>query len=85
MVIGLLAVAIVCFVLTHRTLVGALYDRQKVMDVHMKSVTREALVACREAEQATKAAHQIRDDAQQLLARVEVHLSNPDLRRLLGG
>ena len=82
--IVVLVVGLVLMVVGHRGLTERLYDRQKTLDVHIKAVTRHALTTVDKEDETVGTAQHMLDDSRQLLQQVEAHLSDPDLRRLLG-
>lgn len=60
-------------------------DRERAMDMHAKAVTREALMATAEARRSVATAQGMLEDAAAMHRRVEQHLSDPRVKRLLDG
>jgi hypothetical protein len=83
-----LAVCLIVFVGSQiwlvRKVLDGVYDRQKALDSYVKAVTRDKLVVLREAQKAVEQAQQTRAEALHVLERVEGHMNDPELRRLLG-
>lgn len=67
----------------HR-LLDRLYERQVTIDKHAKAVARDTQRANIDAAAAVERADVVREDARLMLERVERHMSDPRVKRMLG-
>lgn len=84
LIVAVVAVAVVVAV-THSRTVALIGERQKAMDSYVKSLGREKLTVTREAQKALDEAQKVREEARGTFRRVEQHLSDPRVKRLIDG
>lgn len=87
--LGVLTVALIVATIVMwrmwRSVLAKIVDREKAMDMHVKAVTREALRASAAAKRSVDTAQGMLEDATAAHRRIEQHLSDPRVKRLLDG
>jgi alkylation response protein AidB-like acyl-CoA dehydrogenase len=81
----IVAILVLAFVFWRaaRDLLGKLYDRQVAADRHAKEAGRADLRAANAAEKVAADARQLYEDVRLMQERVERHMSDPRVKRLL--
>jgi alkylation response protein AidB-like acyl-CoA dehydrogenase len=82
LIVAILVLAFVCW-RAARDLLGKLYDRQVAADRHAKEAGRADLRAANAAEKVAADARQLYEDVRLMQERVERHMSDPRVKRLL--